>query len=121
MLNVKSPLYIRLNKWVIGAFLATLFVTFPAITPKLIPSAFAGPTPAADLDTIASYLRNYQGTDLRNPGFYSYTLGQISGATGDRYDVANGQFTEQVTASEISGKMFFVIPFLGTVLGWVGL
>ena len=48
-------------------------------------------------------------------------LGQISGATGDRYDVANGQCTEQVTASEISGKMFFVIPFLGTVLGWVGL
>lgn len=48
-------------------------------------------------------------------------MSQISGATGDRYDVANGQFTEQVSASEISGKMFFVIPFLGTVLGWVGL
>jgi hypothetical protein len=48
-------------------------------------------------------------------------LGQISGATGDRYDVANGQFTEQITASDISGKMVFVIPFLGVLLGWVGL
>ena len=48
-------------------------------------------------------------------------LGQISGATGDRYDVANGQFTEQVSVSDISGKMFFVIPFIGTVFGWVGL
>ena len=48
-------------------------------------------------------------------------LGQVSGATGDRYDVANGQFSEQITASDISGKMVFVIPFLGTVLGWVGL
>lgn len=48
-------------------------------------------------------------------------LGQISGATGDRYDVANGQFTEQITASDISGKMIFVIPFLGVLLGWVGL
>jgi hypothetical protein len=48
-------------------------------------------------------------------------LGQISGATGDRYDVANGQFTEQVSAADISGKMIFVIPFLGTVFGWVGL
>jgi len=48
-------------------------------------------------------------------------LGQVAGATGDRYDVANGQFTEQVASSDISGKMVFVIPFLGTVLGWVGL
>jgi hypothetical protein len=48
-------------------------------------------------------------------------LGQIAGATGDRYDVANGQFTEQVEADEISGKMIFVIPFIGTVLSWVGL
>jgi hypothetical protein len=93
MFNVKSPLYIRLNKWVIGALLATLFVTFPAITPKLIPSAFAGPTPAADLDTIASYLRNYQGTDLRNPSFYSYTLDgdskYINDGGGDMYDQGN--------------------------------
>lgn len=48
-------------------------------------------------------------------------LGEVSGATGDRYDVANGQFTEQITASEICGKMVFVIPFIGTVFGWVGL
>lgn len=48
-------------------------------------------------------------------------LGQIAGATGDRYDVANGQFTEQVVAADIKGKMIFVIPFIGTVFGWVGL
>jgi hypothetical protein len=48
-------------------------------------------------------------------------LGEIAGATGDRYDVLNGQFTEQVSAMDISGKMIFVIPFLGTVFGWVGL
>jgi hypothetical protein len=48
-------------------------------------------------------------------------LGQIAGATGDRYDVANGQFTEQVVAADIRGKMVFVIPFIGTVFGWVGL
>jgi hypothetical protein len=48
-------------------------------------------------------------------------LGEIAGATGDRYDIGNGQFTEQVSASDISGKMIFVIPFLGTVFGWIGL
>jgi hypothetical protein len=48
-------------------------------------------------------------------------LGQISGANGDNYDVANGQFTEQIATKDISGKMLFVIPFFGTVLGWVGL
>jgi hypothetical protein len=48
-------------------------------------------------------------------------LGQIAGATGDRYDVGNGQFAEQVSAKEISGKLLFVIPFFGTVFGWVGL
>lgn len=48
-------------------------------------------------------------------------LGQIAAATGDRYDIGNGQFTEQVLAEEISGKLFFVIPFFGTIFGWVGL
>ena len=48
-------------------------------------------------------------------------LGQISGATGDRYDVGNGRFTEQISAKEISGKLLFVIPFFGTIFGWVGL
>lgn len=48
-------------------------------------------------------------------------LGQIAAATGDRYDVGNGQFTEQVSANEISGKLLFVIPFFGTIFGWVGL
>ena len=48
-------------------------------------------------------------------------LGEIAGVTGDRYDVGNGRFTESLTGADIKGKMVFVIPFLGTVLGWVGL
>jgi hypothetical protein len=48
-------------------------------------------------------------------------LGQIIGATGDRYDVGNGRFTESLTGADIKGKMVFVIPFIGTVFGWVGL
>lgn len=48
-------------------------------------------------------------------------LGQVAGATGDRYDVGNGQFSESLTGDDIRGKMIFVIPFLGTIFGWVGL
>ena len=48
-------------------------------------------------------------------------LGEIAGVTGDRYDVGNGRFTESLTGADIKGKMVFVIPFLGVVLGWVGL
>ena len=48
-------------------------------------------------------------------------LGQIIGATGDRYDVGNGRFTESLTSADIKGTMVFVIPFIGTVFGWVGL
>jgi hypothetical protein len=48
-------------------------------------------------------------------------LGEIAGVNGDRYDIGNGQFAEQVSAKEISGKLLFVIPFFGTIFGWVGL
>ena len=48
-------------------------------------------------------------------------LGQITGATGNRYDIANGRFNESLTGADIKGKMVFVIPFVGKVLGWVGL
>jgi hypothetical protein len=48
-------------------------------------------------------------------------LGEIAGVNGDRYDIGNGQFAEQVSANEISGKLLFVIPFFGTIFGWVGL
>ena len=48
-------------------------------------------------------------------------LGEIAGVTGDRYDVGNGRFTESLSGADIKGKMVFVIPFLGVVLGWVGL
>ena len=45
----------------------------------------------------------------------SFSNPESAGATGDRYDVANSQFTEQITANDICGKMVFVIPFVGTV------
>jgi hypothetical protein len=48
-------------------------------------------------------------------------LGQVTGATGDRYDVGNGRFSESLTGADIKGKMIFVIPFIGKILGWVGL
>jgi hypothetical protein len=35
--------------------------------------------------------------------------------------VGNGQFSEQVAAKEISGRLIFVIPFFGTVFGLIGL
>jgi hypothetical protein len=48
-------------------------------------------------------------------------LGEVVGATGDRYEVGNGRFTESLSSADIKGRMIFVIPFIGTVLGWVGL
>ena len=70
----------------------------------------------ADSYSVGQKVVAQSGDTSRSP-----FLGQVSGTSGDRYDVANGQFTEQVASSDISGKMVFVIPFLGTVLGWVGL
>ena len=48
-------------------------------------------------------------------------LGRVTAATGDRFEVSNGRFTESLAADDIKGKMVFVIPFLGSVLGWIGL
>jgi len=48
-------------------------------------------------------------------------LGEVTGATGDRYDVGNGRFSESLTGADIKGKMVFVIPFVGKILDWVGL
>lgn len=48
-------------------------------------------------------------------------LGEVIGSAGDQYQVGNGRFTQSLTDAEIRGKMIFVIPFIGTVLGWVGL
>lgn len=48
-------------------------------------------------------------------------LGEVLGVTGARYEVGNGRFTESISGADIKGKMIFVIPFIGTVLGWVGL
>ena len=48
-------------------------------------------------------------------------LGEIAGVRGDLYDVGNGRFSQSLPSADIKGKMVFVIPFLGIVLGWVGL
>ena len=48
-------------------------------------------------------------------------LGEVIGATGDLYDVGNGSFSQSIPSDRIKGKMIFVIPFVGKILGWVGL
>ena len=48
-------------------------------------------------------------------------LGEVIGATGDLYDVGNGSFSQSIPSDRIKGKMIFVIPFIGTIFGWVGL
>jgi hypothetical protein len=48
-------------------------------------------------------------------------LGEVVGASGDRYEVGNGRFTESLSSDDIEGRMIFVFPFIGTVLGWFGL
>ena len=74
MFNLRSPLFTRVSKWMVGAMISGLLISLPIVSPTFIPSAVAGASPSADLDTIATYLRNYQATDLRNSNFYSYSL-----------------------------------------------
>ncbi|CAN2227021.1 hypothetical protein MCEMRE185_01362 [Candidatus Nanopelagicaceae bacterium] len=93
MFNLKHPISIRLQRWM-AVVLALGVLTFaPVANTNLMPIAQAGASPAADLDTIATYLRNYQGNDLRNPSFYDYTLDgnefTISDGGGDMYDGGN--------------------------------
>lgn len=93
MFNLHSKLSTRVSKWVTGALIAGFFVALPVAIPELAPKAQAGVSPAADLDVIATYLRNYQDTDLWNPNFYKYLLDgnskNISDGGFDMYDAGN--------------------------------
>lgn len=72
---------------------STLLIAIPVFEESLSPVAQAGASPADDLSTIATYLRSYQGSDLRNPSFYSYNLDgtakTIGDGGGDMYDNGN--------------------------------
>ena len=91
------------------------------VSGNLLSSAVANTSRVTAITAADAYSAGQKVIAVSGDASRSPFLGQISGATGDRYDVANGQFTEQVTASDIRGKMVFVIPFIGTVFGWVGL
>jgi hypothetical protein len=87
-LNIALPKF--LAALIIGAFLPPI----AAVTStQFVQHSSAGDSPSADLNTIATYLRGYQATDLRNPSFYSYTLDgdnkSITDGGLDMYDAGN--------------------------------
>jgi hypothetical protein len=69
-----------------------VFSFAPVAQQSLLPVAQAGVSPAADLDTIATYLRSYQN-EFKNPSFYDYALDgndfTIGDGGGDMYDGGN--------------------------------
>jgi hypothetical protein len=93
MFKANSAISIRLSRWLILLLFSTLLISAPVVGGIGIPQAYAGASPAEDLSTIATYLRNYQGSDLRNPNFYPYTLDgnakTILDGGGDMYDNGN--------------------------------
>lgn len=93
MFNLKHPISIRLQRWMAAVLALGIFSFAPITQQNLLPAAHAGVSPAADLDTIATYLRNYQGNDLRNPSFYDYALDgnefTIIDGGDDMYDGGN--------------------------------
>ncbi len=117
----------RNNKKGVGVFILAIALLF--VLGFRVGHPQAGLTNA--LGSAESSLVIYQSTDSYSVGqkviaksgdaSLSPFLGQITGATGDRYDVGNGRFSESLTGADIKGKMIFVIPFLGKILGWVGL
>jgi hypothetical protein len=48
-------------------------------------------------------------------------LGQITAVTDAQYSVTNGVFLETISGENVKGKMVVVLPFLGYLLGVVGL
>ncbi len=50
----------------------------------------------------------------------SPVLGVVTAVTGDTYSTNNGTVTESITRDNVQGKVLFVIPFLGSVLGIIG-
>jgi len=48
-------------------------------------------------------------------------LGQVTAVTDGEYSVTNGVFLETISGENVKGKMIVVLPFLGYLLGVVGL
>jgi hypothetical protein len=55
-----------------------------------------------------------------NPAI-SPALGVVANADKDSYDVNTGKYMERIAANDVQGKLIIVIPFLGSVVGLVGL
>lgn len=51
----------------------------------------------------------------------SPVLGEVSEAGEDYYTLKNGKFLERVSKDQTQGKLIAVIPFLGYLVGVVGL
>ena len=51
----------------------------------------------------------------------SPVLGEVSDAGKDYYTLKNGKFLERVSKEQARGKLIAVIPFLGYLVGAVGL
>jgi hypothetical protein len=48
-------------------------------------------------------------------------LGQVTAVTDGQYSVTNGVFLETISSENVKGKMIVVLPFLGYLLGVIGL
>lgn len=48
-------------------------------------------------------------------------LGQVTAVTDGQYSVTNGVFLETISGENVKGKMIVVLPFLGYLLGVIGL
>lgn len=51
----------------------------------------------------------------------SPVLGIVAGVTEESIEVILDKGVARTTQEDVSGKLLFVIPFIGTVLSWVGL
>lgn len=50
----------------------------------------------------------------------SPVLGVVTAISDDTYSTNNGSVTESVQRIDVQGRVLFVIPFLGSVLGIIG-
>lgn len=117
----------RNNKKAIGAVLLAIALLF--ILGFRVGHPQSGLTNA--LGSAESSLVIYQKADTYSVGqkviaksldtSISPFLGEVVAVTGDLYDVGNGSFSQSIRGDRIKGKMIFVIPFIGKILGWVGL
>jgi hypothetical protein len=117
----------RMNKKAVGAVLLAIALLF--VLGFRVGHPQAGLTNA--LGSAESSLVIYQKAETYSVGqkviaksadaSISPFLGEVIGATGNLYDVGNGSFSQSIPSDQIKGKMVFVIPFIGKVLGWVGL